>query len=135
MYKLVRNKINNGIKVIGKQKFDLSLEQQALKSKILYNDNNCNLQVLYDHLEQKINFFEEQSLYMEFLKSSLKTLENFTSQINSSSDPNFNKVVDVISKTPILAFDSEDEYENYMSYQDDTVKRSIIEMKVLTKMK
>jgi len=52
---------------------------------------------------------------------------------NNVNDENFKLLKDLYSEVPVLAFDSNEEYKNYLSYDDEFIKDEIINSKILSK--
>lgn len=72
---------------------------------------------------QKIKKYQKIKKDIEYVKG----LEN------NINDNNFNMLKELYSSVPILAFSNKEEYNNYLSYNNDFIKNELIESKILSK--
>lgn len=83
---------------------------------------------------------EEIKKLISLEKKKLKKYQKIQEEIqyvkdmqNNVNDENFKLLKDLYSEVPVLAFDSNEEYKNYLSYDDEFIKDEIINSKILSK--
>lgn len=105
---------NKDYKSLNKQFQLLDVEKQNI-DKLMNTLDQSNK--LYSNLKDRIDYFKERM-----------------DSTNSLFDCTYNELYDLLRKNPILAFDSEDEYKNFMTYDSET-QNNIISSKILIKRK
>lgn len=87
-----------------------------------------------DTLEAVISLKEKSILEYNGMKTDINKLRSYSESL-SISDEKLEKAKNYFSMNPELVFDTVEEYNNYMSYDDQFIKGELIKGKILEKKK
>ena len=96
--------------------------KESLNDKVIKNNN---IKERMNKIGNRINEYKknlEEIIYVKSIKSNV-----------SKDDMKYKELKELYSVVPILAFDSKEEYDNYLSYDNEFIKDEIINSKVLSK--
>ena len=95
-----------------------------------YNELKNRVNSLNDLITEKKESVDEYTK----IRSNIDTLKNYQSNLNNGSCE-LVRAVNYFSTKPELVFDTEEEYGNYQSYDDNFIKTELVQSKLLEKKK
>ncbi len=121
-YKIDEKRINDNFQEIINSDYIGSKNEKDL-NKELYNTlyKNCIIEDKIKNNNNRINEYNRIKTKINYIKE-LKNNDNYCKQLE-----------EVYQTIPVLAFNSLEEYKNYLSYDDEFIKNEIIKSKILTK--
>lgn len=100
--------------------------QEGLEREYNITENRTNK--IKKNISTKKNKIKEYSKIIKEIKH-VRDLEK------NANDKNFEQLEELYLAVPALAFNSKEEYKNYLSYEDEKFKNNIIKTKILSKKK
>lgn len=100
--------------------------QEGLEREYNITENRTNK--IKKNISNKKNKIKE---YSKIIKE-IKHVRDLEKNVN---DKNFEQLEELYMAVPALAFNSKEEYKNYLSYEDEKFKNDIIKTKILSKKK
>lgn len=110
---------------------------RIFNSDYMYSKNQENLEEKLLKVElrkeeiKKLIYSENRK--MEKYQKIQKEIQYVKDIQNNVNDENFKILKDLYSEVPVLAFNTNEEYKNYLSYDDEFIKDEIINSKILSK--
>ena len=102
-------------------------------------DNYIELVDSYNKLNNKLNSIEsilktknESVTEYAEIRSNITAIREYQSTLNGNST-DFKKASEYFTERPELVFDTEEEYDNYKSYNDSFIKKELVKNKLLEK--
>lgn len=85
------------------------------------------------NINEQIRINNNQIDKYKKVNNDIEYVKNLEKKDKQQGDLNFNLLKDLYSTLPILAFDTKEEYNNYLSYDNEFIKDEIINSKILEK--
>jgi len=110
------------------KKFINSSEYKYCKNKENLEEQLVKIELRKKEIKKLISIEVKKIKKYQKLKEEIEYVRSLENNIN---DENFNLLKDLYSAVPVLAFNTKNEYDNYLSYDNEFIKDEIIKFKIL----
>lgn len=119
-----KSNIKENKQLIANSEYKFDKSRENLEEQIIKNDlKRQEIKKLISSEKKKMEKYKKIQEEIQYVKDIQ----------NNVNDENFKILKDLYSEVPLLAFDSKDEYKNYLSYDNEFIKEELINSKILTK--